>query len=47
MFFYLLRLILRNGNFSTPKKASPKIPLDIFEAPATLSTKMIETSRIL
>ena len=47
MFFYLLRLILRSGNFSTPKKASPKIPPDIFDAPATRSTKMIDTSRIL
>ena len=38
-------LILRNGNFNTPKNASPKIPLDIFEVPSSRSVKTIDSSR--
>ena len=41
------RLILRNGSLSTPKNASPKMPLDIFDVPASRSTKIIDSSAIL
>lgn len=37
--------IRRSGRPRTPKKASPKMPPDIFEAPSRRSVKMIETSR--
>ncbi len=36
--------IVRNGSPRTPKKASRKMPPDIFETPSQRSTKMIETS---
>lgn len=38
------RPILLNGSFSTPKNASPNIPLDIFDVPASRSTKIIDSS---
>ena len=41
------RLILRRGSLSTPKNASPKIPLDILDVPASRSTKIIDSSTIL
>ena len=39
-----LRRIFRKGSFSTPKNASPNIPPDIFDVPASRSTKIIDSS---
>lgn len=37
---------LLHGSFNTPKNASPNMPLDIFEVPASRSMKIIDSSTV-